>query len=205
MADIAPSRSVILELRDERQTMVEGHAFLDEKCLVIAGEIVRELALYQQLEQQLQALSRAAAHTLQAAIARHGLDELAVHPAPDLAGLALGQATRSVMGVKLLSTSLNAPPAFPALPTWSSPEAQACREAYASLLAAAPQLGAVAGNLERLSEEYRRSIRRARALNEVLIPETNRTLDTLETGLEDLEREDAIAMRLGARTAAPCV
>jgi V/A-type H+-transporting ATPase subunit D len=201
MADIAPSRSVILELRDERQTMVEGHAFLDEKCLVIAGEIVRELALYQQLEQQLQTLSRAATRTLQAAIARHGLDELAVHPAPGLADLTLGQTTRSVMGVKLLSPSMGALPAFPALPAWSSPEAQACREAFAALLAVAPQLGAVAGNLERLSEEYRRSIRRARALNEVLIPETNRTLDTLETGLEDLEREDAIAMRLGARTA----
>jgi V/A-type H+-transporting ATPase subunit D len=66
-------------------------------------------------------------------------------------------------------------------------------------MAAATALGAIAGNLERLSEEYRRSIRRARALNEVLMPELDRTVGELETALEDLEREDAIAMRLGAR------
>ena len=53
MADVAPSRSAILELRDERQAMVEGHAFLDEKCLAIAAEIVRELSRYLELEAQL--------------------------------------------------------------------------------------------------------------------------------------------------------
>ena len=58
-------------------------------------------------------------------------------------------------------------------------------------------MGASAGNLERLSEEYRRSIRRARALDDVLIPEAARELAAMETALEDLEREDAIAMRLG--------
>ena len=39
--------------------------------------------------------------------------------------------------------------------------------------------------------------RRARALDDVLIPEAGRELAVMETGLEDLEREDAIAMRLG--------
>ena len=52
MADVAPSRSAILELRDERQAMVEGHAFLDEKCLAIAAEIVKELSRYLELEAQ---------------------------------------------------------------------------------------------------------------------------------------------------------
>jgi hypothetical protein len=32
--------------RDGRQTMAGGHAFLDEKCLLLAGEIVREIALH---------------------------------------------------------------------------------------------------------------------------------------------------------------
>ncbi|HRA23653.1 MAG TPA: V-type ATP synthase subunit D, partial [Usitatibacteraceae bacterium] len=82
-------------------------------------------------------------------------------------------------------------------PAWGSPEANACADAFEALLAVAPQAGAAAANLERLSEEYRRSIRRARALDDVLIPEAGRELAAMETGLEDLEREDAIAMRLG--------
>jgi V/A-type H+-transporting ATPase subunit D len=103
------------------------------------------------------------------------------------------------MGVKLLAARLAHAPREPEVPDWGSPEARACHAAFAVLLSLAPRVGSSAGNLERLSEEYRRSIRRARALDDVLIPEAARDLSVMETALEDLEREDAIAMRLGAR------
>jgi len=198
VADVAPSRSAILELRDERQAMVEGHAFLDEKCLAIAAEIVKELARYLELEAALKRLSREAARALAAAIARHGLRELELHPGPTGPQPAIAIATRPVMGVKIATATLAPAPAPPMPPDWGSPEANGCAAAFAELLVLAPQVGAAAANLERLSEEYRRSIRRARALDDVLIPEAGRDLAALETALEDLEREDAIAMRLGA-------
>jgi V/A-type H+-transporting ATPase subunit D len=59
---------------------------------------------------------------------------------------------------------------------------------------AAP-LAAAAGNLERLSLEYRRAVRRARALSDVLLPELDRDIYEIETRLEELEQEDAISMR----------
>ncbi|MEO5693915.1 MAG: V-type ATP synthase subunit D [Usitatibacter sp.] len=198
MSDLAPSRSVILDLRDERQTMAEGHAFLDEKCLLLAGEIVRELQRYDAERERIDALAVMAAAALQAALARHGLEELSVLQAPDLATASVARQWRSVMGVKLAQASLAAPGVAPVPAPWSSPEAVACREEFAAFMAAATVLGGVAGNLERLSQEYRRSIRRARALNDVLMPELDRTVGELETQLEDLEREDAISMRLGA-------
>lgn len=198
MADVAPSRSAILELRDERQAMVEGHAFLDEKCLAIAAEIVKELARYLELEAALVGLSREAARALQGALARHALAELNLHPVAAAPAPALAVSTRPVMGVKIATATLAGAPAPPMPPDWGSPEANACAAAFAELLVLAPQVGAAAANLERLSEEYRRSIRRARALDDVLIPEAGRELAALETALEDLEREDAIAMRLGA-------
>jgi V/A-type H+-transporting ATPase subunit D len=197
MADVAPSRSAILELRDDRQAMVEGHAFLDEKCLAIAAEIVRELERYLALEKALLGDSHDAARALQAAIARHGLAELQAHPVAESTPLARGGKARSVMGVPIADACLARDPVTAEAPAWGSPEATACGAAFARLLALAPQVGAAAGNLERLSEEYRRSIRRARALDDVLIPEAARELAAMETALEDLEREDAIAMRLG--------
>ena len=197
MADVAPSRSAILELRDERQAMVEGHAFLDEKCLAIAAEIVRELARYLALEAELLGASRGAARALQAAIGRHGLAELQLYPVQSDGPRHLEVSTRPVMGVKIAEATLAGERSPPLPPDWGSPEAGACAAAFAGLLALAPQVGAAAANLERLSEEYRRSIRRARALDDVLIPEAARELAAMETGLEDLEREDAIAMRLG--------
>jgi V/A-type H+-transporting ATPase subunit D len=53
----------------------------------------------------------------------------------------------------------------------------------------------VEGNLERLSVEYRRSVRRARALQDVLLPELDRDVADVEARLEELEQEDAIWMR----------
>lgn len=198
MADEAPSRSVILEHREERRSMAEGHAFLEEKCLLLAGEIVRELARLQSLRREADAAAEQGGTALASALARHGLEELSVLPARDLAAASLSLRRRSVMGVRLAEAALVAgEPAEPG--GWSSPESRACARAFADLLEVAARLGAVTGNLERLSEEYRRAIRRARALADVLIPERDRLLAELETRLEDLEREDAVGMRLGRR------
>jgi V/A-type H+-transporting ATPase subunit D len=56
----------------------------------------------------------------------------------------------------------------------------------------------VTGNLERLQLEYRRAVRRARALQDVLLPELDRSIGEIEARLEELEQEDAIWMRAGA-------
>ena len=78
-----------------------------------------------------------------------------------------------------------------------SPEAEACRRAFGRLLELTAPVAAVAGNLERLSLEYRRAVRRARALQDVLLPELDRDVYEIETRLEELEQEDAISMRRG--------
>jgi V/A-type H+-transporting ATPase subunit D len=63
------------------------------------------------------------------------------------------------------------------------------------LLALAAPLAAAVGNLERLSGEYRRSVRRARALQDVLLPELGQALRDVESALEELEQQDLVAMR----------
>jgi len=196
MGEEAASRSAILEHRDERRAMAEGHAFLEEKCLLLAGEILRELARLELLRREADDAASHAGTALGAALARHGLEELSVLPARPLGDARLRLDRRAVMGVKLVEATLEAG-AGPLPPGWSSPESRACASAFANLIAVATRLGGVTGNLERLSGEYRRAIRRARALADVLIPERDRLLAELETRLEDLEREDAIAMRHG--------
>ena len=78
--DITPTRSVVLELKDERRAMHEGYVFLDEKCLLLAGEMLRELARYAELQRAFVAAWDAAVAALQAAVARHGLEGLQVYP-----------------------------------------------------------------------------------------------------------------------------
>lgn len=205
MSDVTPTRSAVIELKEERHAMREGHIFLDEKCLLLAGEIVAELRRCAELEADFLPACQRATAALSAAIGRHGLEELLVYPA---AGLDLARADiipRSLVGVRLLDARLQLKLAAPpAQPVNASPEASGCREAFADLIEMAVPLAALSGNLERLYFAYRRALRRARALQDVLLPELDRTVYEMEAGLEDLEREDAIAMRLKTTTMGSC-
>lgn len=199
MTDFTPTRSVVLELKDERRAMHEGHVFLDEKCLLLAGEMLRELGRYAELQRTFAAAWDAAVAALQAAVARNGLDGLQVYPTADPGAAQVRRTPRSLMGVRLQEATFvaEAPPLSPAADR--SPEAEACRRAFHHLIAQAAPLAAVAGNLERLLLEYRRAMRRARALQDVLLPEVDRDVCEIETRLEELEQEDAIWMRHGSR------
>lgn len=210
MADRHPTRAVLLEMQDERHAMREGHAFLDEKCLLLAGEMLRELAAHDRLERAFSAAHEAALAALQRALMRHGLDGLQVQPPGAPADTALDVRRSALMGVPLQEARWRAeppPPGGPAAapdqaPVLPSPEADACRAAFAALLAQAAPLAATAGNLERLSAEYRRSVRRARALQDVLLPELEHGLRAVETALEELEQQDLVSMRRPAAAAA---
>ncbi|MDP2007558.1 MAG: V-type ATP synthase subunit D [Rubrivivax sp.] len=198
MADTSPTRSAVIEMKDERRAMHEGYVFLDEKCLLLAGEILRQLAVHARLQAGFEALHTQALATLAGAVARHGLEGLQLHPPPDARSAGVQATPRSLMGVKLQAVRWQAgteaaPPAVQ-----PSPEAAACRSAFATALAAAAELAGVAGNLERLSFEYRRAVRRARALQDVMLPELERSIADIEGRLDELEQEDAVWMRQGA-------
>jgi len=195
--DATPTRSVVLELMDERRAMHEGYVFLDEKCLLLAGEMLREVGRHSELRRRFDAAWDAAIAALQAAVARHGLEALQVHPAQPLESAAVERRPRSLMGVRLQEAALDAAEAPPPPAVDRSPESEACRGAFARVAERAAPLAAAGGNLERLSREYRRAVRRARALSDVLLPELDRDVRVIETRLEELEQEDAIVMRRG--------
>ncbi len=195
MSETSPTRAVVLELKDEQRAMHEGYVFLDEKCLLLAGEILRELARYAAFDRAFMTAHAAAMAALQDALARHGLDQLQVYPALDPSAATIDRTARSIMGVRLQDATWEAADAIVPRAVAPSPEAEACRRAFLALVAAAVPLAAASGNLERLSFEYRRSVRRARALQDVLLPELDDEVYSIETRLEELEQEDAIAMR----------
>jgi V/A-type H+-transporting ATPase subunit D len=196
MREASPTRAALLELQDERRALHEGHVFLDEKCLLLAGEMLRQLQQHARLERQLGQAHEAAMDALRAALGRHGLQGLQVLPPREDPGTRLGISASSLMGVPLQQAQWTPGPPAPEPPSIApSPELRACRRAFAAYAAAAAPLAAVNGNLERLSQEYRRSVRRARALQDVMLPELERDIAGIETGLEELEQQDALAMR----------
>ena len=191
MAELTPTRSALLELRDERHAMQEGYAFLDEKRLLLAAEIIRQLRLYEEAADRHDALYRQACEALQAAVLRHGLEGLQCYPPADLATAALRVERRVLLGVVLQQAVLEGGADGPAAAS-PSPEAESCRRLFAQAVRQAATLAALSGNLERLRQEYLRTERRTRALEDVLIPELEQSLAGLETRLDEAEREELI-------------
>lgn len=202
--EIVPTHSAYLELAAERVGMHEGYRFLDEKRLILASEILTTLRDYEATLADYHAAERGARKALRAAVGRHGLDELSVYPIAAAAGCQLARPARSVLGVRIEAPAKPDAPAAhqPEPPAHNStdainrsPEAERCRTACARLLPIAARLALLTGNLERLRVEYLRTARRARALEDVLLPEIDDTLRAIDTALEELEREEAVRVR----------
>ena len=195
MSDVTPTRSAVIALADERRAMHDSYVFLDEKCLLLAQAMLKELREYERASAALKEALAEAAGALQGALARHGLDGLQRYPAADPAGIAPSVSRRALMGVRLQEAAPGAAGEPQLAPVNPSPEAEACRTAHARVTGLAARLAALWGNLERLYREYRRTVRRVRALQDVLLPEVDRSIYEIETSLEELERDEAVWLR----------
>jgi len=195
MREVTPTRSAALELADERKLMHQGYEFLDEKRTLLATEVLKQLRVYQERSDALTVTMQAAAATLAAAVERHGLDALQAYPVPGTPGL-LENKRSLFLGLPMLAAPEaeiggTAAPAAVDL----SPEAEACRAVFQQMLAMAADTAARAGNLNRLAREYRRTERRAQALEKVLLPEVEDAIKRVDEQLDTMEREETIRTR----------
>jgi len=201
MAEFTPTRSLAIQLAEERRTMREGYAFLDEKCLLLAGEMLREVRRHRSIAGEIAPLQARADRALAAALLRHGLNGLQVYPAPP-GEQKLRVTRRALLGVAMRDATLEGQPGEAAAAVAASPEAAACGSAFAALAARLAELAAVSGNLARLHAEYRKTVRRVRALQDVLLPEIEQTLHEIETSLEELEQDEAGFLRRAVASSA---
>ena len=194
----APTNAAVLELKNEQLVVKEAYTFLDEKRLLLASELLRQLDQYQQLNEELDALHAKANKALQAAVMHHGLNGLQVYPAASLEDGELAQTSRNFMGVTLTETTLTGTnmadrTASPANPSGA---ARDCQELFRDVVEKSAVLAGVSGNLYRLLAEYRVTERRSRALENVILPEIDQSLREMSMHLEELEFEDAIRVHL---------
>lgn len=197
-----PTRSAVLELKAERVVVSEAYNFLDEKRLLLAAELLRQLAEYERLQQEFEKLRQQAVTALLHAVTQHGLQGLSVYPADVIKTMHLETETRNFMGVTLADTRLQLVEDTAAVTAaCPSSEANNCKEVFRKLLDLGSQIAGVSGNLYRLLVEYRLTERRARALENVILPEIEETLHVMTTHLEELEFEDAVRVRVRSKSA----
>lgn len=198
MSERTATRSAVIALREERKAMREGCAFLDEKCLLLAGRMLAELRARDALALAIAGPLARATAALAGALGRHGLVGLQAQPPLGPGTRRLVARSRPLLGVPLLEAAIEGAPS-PALPAANpSPETEECRAAFDALLDPLARLAAIDANLTRLQAEYRRTARRVRALEDVLLPELDREGDAMESALAELEQDEALWARFAA-------
>jgi V/A-type H+-transporting ATPase subunit D len=195
MRKVLPTRSAAMELADESKLMRQGYGFLDEKRMLLATEMLRQLRAYQTRADELTAATQDAAEALARAVERHGLDHLQIYPVA--AAPPVPEPARSLF-LGLVMLTAREPKASEGTMLAAidpSPEAKGCRAAFERLLWLAADIGLRAGNLTRLAHEYRRTERRAAALEKVLLPEVEEALKRVNEQLDTIDREELIRTR----------
>ena len=193
---LTATRITFLELGDERRMVREGHALLDEKRMLLAAEILAGLRRYGGLRQQWLADLAEAREALAQAVRRHGLDGVTTQPGRPGG---LGPVTleeRRLLGLRLAEARLgrrDAEPEFP--PAESSPESESCARLFAGLAARAAEVAGLAASLRIMARDYVRTERRARALENVILPEIEGDIRFVESQLESIDQEESIRVR----------
>lgn len=200
--EVLATRVAFLELQDERRLVQEGYELLDEKRMLLATEIMRQLRRHRELQERLAARERAAHEALEAAVDACGFDDLTVHPKCSLEDSLLRTNAQHFLGITLQDAVLDEPEprAVPRPSPAPFPEARACAWAFRSLVVDHTAIAACAGNLRRLVREYTRTERRARALENVVIPEIDLSLRYIEEQLDAVDQEEAVRVRNAGRS-----
>jgi len=196
--ELATTRVALLELKDEQQLVQEGYRLLDEKCILLAGEIRRQLRSLRERRRELEQAAQSARAVFETALRRHGFDSLAVHPPASFAQEALVVAHSRLLGLALLEARLR-PPVTPVpcglAADAASAEVRECARAWRELLARAVALAACELTLRRLVREYVRTERRTRAIENILLPEIDAAVRLVEELLDGMDQEEFARLR----------
>ena len=190
------SRSAFLDLQDEQRLVNDGYEFLDEKRILLAAELLRQREAWSEARTVFMDRWDRAAKLLPLAVADQGLEGLQVHPRYSLDEAGFEVSGRPYVGQVMLEASLDIGDTELARdPIRPSGEVRQLATAFRGLLEAAAPLAAITANLHRLMREYRRTERRVRALENVVLPEIRQDLAAMEEHLDLNDQEEVIRVR----------
>ncbi len=199
MSDFIPTRGAALALAEEKNLIKAGFGFLDEKRILLATNLLRELDEWQQISAEYKTNNERAVHALNRALTRHGMEGVQLYPAPRKEVGAIALKRINYLGVKLASEpelDWSVEPVAGAVDP--SMQAEDCRQAFSNLVSLAARLAVKQSNIARLIREYRSTERRARALENVLLPEVSSALRKITDYLDEADQEEAIRIRNAA-------
>jgi V/A-type H+-transporting ATPase subunit D len=190
------TRIAQLELKDEQRLVKEGYELLDEKRIRLVAEIRAQLVRLRRWQAEVRKAQEAAQGALMAALNRHGIDELSGYPPLSADESELKFNRLRLFGLELLEPRWHAGAAhLTERPVNPSPEARDCACRHRALLEPMLMTAVCSLNLRRLMREYVRTERRARAIENVRLPEIEWSLKFIDEQLEILDQEEVARVR----------
>lgn len=195
----ATTHADLLDLRNERGIMQEGFHFLDEKRLMLAAECLKELTHLEALEARAVEQREKVRQALRRVILEQGLAGTRSLPPALEIKTDFHFLTQNFLGTSVLTgdPGLLATPVKQRIPT--SETTRKCADAVVEWLQQLANIAVLTHNLTDLVADYKRTERRARAIEDVLLPENEEQIRDLEDRLEDIDQEEAIRVRLSSQ------
>lgn len=195
----ATTHADLLDLRNERGIMQEGFHFLDEKRLMLAAECLKELTHLETLESSAVEQREKVRQALRRVVLEQGLAGARSLPPALNIETDFHFLTQNFLGTSVLTgdPGLLVNPVKQRNPP--SETTRKCAEAVVEWLRQLANIAVLTHNLSDLVADYKRTERRARAIEDVLLPENEEQIRDLEDRLEDIDQEEAIRVRLSSQ------
>jgi V/A-type H+-transporting ATPase subunit D len=192
MESEAPSKTLLLERREERELVSEGKSVLEERRDTLAQAIMKELRVAEPMYSTLRKELDGALADLRQAALRHGpvglrrlSAEESAHPEP-------AWRVANYFGTRMASV-VREEAALPPETRWDSTEETArARLRFHRLAGSLIEMAVRLNNLTRLTREFRRTQRKVNALEHVIVPEIEQSIRGIEFALEETERENMV-------------
>lgn len=188
----APSKTLLLERREEHSLVSEGKAVLEERRDSLAQAMMTELRAVASMHDALKPELEAALADLRQAALRHGpggLRRLAAegsaYPDPEWR-------VENYFGTRMVSGGVGEADLAPEDRWDSTEEVARARRRFHDLTGRIVAMAARLNNLTRLTREFRRTQRKVNALEHVIVPELRDSIRSIEFALEEMERENMV-------------
>lgn len=194
---IAPTKSNLLRAKERLTTAREGYELLDQKREILVMELMRSIERVKLLEMQIDDRVASAYPALKKMLINLGRVKArdisrSVHYDYDLR-----EKRETVAGMHLPSLEVRLPKLeLKYSPSKSFAECDETVIEFFALLQTLTEMATVRAVALRLAREVRKTQRRVNALDKLVIPVAEETLDYIESSLEERERESIFTAKL---------
>jgi V/A-type H+-transporting ATPase subunit D len=195
--NVAPTKSVYLNLRRQLAFAEEGYDLLDQKRQILIFELMSRLGRARDAERRVAEGMAKAYAALREALLQMGSDSL------DRANLAVQYdhkvdlAEQPLMGIRVPKVTVAAAPMAPQFSfAGTSAFADRAMKQFVEVLKLLGELAELENAVLRLAQELRKTQRRVNALSKIFIPNYTETLTYITSSLEERERESFVIMKM---------